>query len=148
MGCGSSSSATGTAPEGTAAEAPANGNNHKSSGISGRGHGPHAPKAKQMSRAHFESKIGTVGFDKADDDKSGKLSDKEWAELFESIDTDHDGVVDQQEWEAAFGAGTFESWDENADKALDKDEWKKIFDAAVARGTIKKDHSNRSGISG
>ena len=66
MGCGSSSSATGTAPEGTAAEAPANGNNHKSSGISGRGHGPHAPKAKQMSRAHFESKIGTVGFDKAD----------------------------------------------------------------------------------
>jgi len=33
------------------------------------------------------------------DDNSGKLSDKEWAELFESIDTDHDGVVDQQEWE-------------------------------------------------
>jgi len=34
------------------------------------------------------------------------------------------------------------------DKALDKDEWKKIFDAAVAKGTIKKDHSSRSGISG
>ena len=35
-----------------------------------------------------------------------------------------------------------------ADKALDKDEWAKIFNAAVAKGTIKKDHSNRTGISG
>jgi len=35
-----------------------------------------------------------------------------------------------------------------ADKALDKDEWVKIFKAAVEKGTIKKDHHNRSGISG
>ena len=64
MGCGASKAtmpATGEGATGTG-----KGNNHKSSGISGRGQAGHAPKAKTMSRAHFESKIGKVGFDKAD----------------------------------------------------------------------------------
>jgi len=102
MGRGASKATTPAAGEGATGTGGTGGTGHANiarSGISGRGAGGHAPKAKTMSRTHFESKIGKVGFDKADDDKSGKLSDKEWAELFESIDTDGDGVVDQMEWE-------------------------------------------------
>merc|ERR1711865_253608 len=146
MGCGTSTPSA--SPDETTA--PAGDRDHKHrSGISGRGHGPNAPKAKQMTLAHFEAKIGTAaGFKKADDDNSGKLSEAEWQDLFMSIDTDGDGIVDQFEWEAAFGENTFQTWDHDHDGGLDHDEWKKIFEAAVAKGTIKKGPSGRTGISG
>ena len=63
MGCGASKATTPAAGEGATGTGKAN---IARSGISGRGQAGHAPKAKTMSRAHFESKIGKVGFDKAD----------------------------------------------------------------------------------
>jgi len=69
MGCGASKATTPAAGEGATGTGGTGGTGHANiarSGISGRGAGGHAPKAKTMSRTHFESKIGKVGFDKAD----------------------------------------------------------------------------------
>ena len=44
---------------------------------------------------------------------SGNVSKKEWAALFSKLDTNGNGVIDREEWEAEFGPGSFGVWDSN-----------------------------------
>jgi len=82
---------------------------------------------KAMYKADFEAKIGKMGFDEADGDSSGRLSKNEWIELFEKVDLNGDGIISEDEWNAAFGPGRFDSWDKDGNGRIDEAEWRKIY---------------------
>merc|ERR1711865_1146386 len=87
MGCGASKATTPAAGEGATGTAGTGGTGHANiarSGISGRGAGGHAPKAKTMSRTHFESKIGKVGFETWDQNSDKALDKDEWVKIFKA----------------------------------------------------------------
>merc|ERR1712159_307900 len=106
---------------------------------------PTSPKgaATQMTKTQFQAKIGNRGFDKVDANNSGNISKGEWAEMFETLDTNGNGVIEREEWEAVFGKGTFDSWDQNRDGEVNYQEWCRIYTSN--RAAVKEKASKAAG---
>merc|ERR1712086_211826 len=82
-----------------------------------------AKPSECMRRAEFETKIGNIGFDMVDDNKSGKISRAQWNKAFDKVDTDGDGKITRGEWEISFGRGGLKLWDCDGDGTIDRAEW-------------------------
>ena len=58
---------------------------------------------------------------------TGKIAEDEWLKAFDELDTDGDGSISREEWEAKFGRGTFDKWDVDGSGDVDLEEWKAIL---------------------